>query len=157
MLIFYLEGYNGKISCKELYVSGTKNFFVDHPSNPNLKIKYSAVEGPEAAMYYRGKSLLKNGKCRIDFPEHFKVLVNDTTLSFSLTPHSIQSKGLAVSKITNEYIEVQELNNGNGNYEFSYVIYGIRKGYEDYQVYLYKDDANNFIPAPSNNFDNINK
>lgn len=126
-------------------VYGTsKSFIVDDPNDSTRKIKYTCIEGPEAAMYYRGKGKLNNGKAYVELPEHFKVLVNDTTLTFSLTPHSSTSKGLAIESVTKNGFEVKELFNGAGNYEFSFVIYGIRKGYENYEVYIDKSS----FPSP---------
>jgi hypothetical protein len=51
-----------------------------------------------------------------------------------LTPLSASSKGLAVIQKGLTSIEVQELFDGKGNYDFDYEIKAVRKGHEDYQI-----------------------
>lgn len=47
----------------DITASGTKNFQIDHPLEPDKKILvHSALEGPEAAVYYRGEAQLEEGK-----------------------------------------------------------------------------------------------
>ena len=41
-----------------------------------------------------------------------------------------------VVEVSSEGFEVRELLGGQGSYPFDYVAYGVRKGYEDYPVYI---------------------
>jgi hypothetical protein len=123
----------------EIWSSGTKPFIVPDPTNPSRKIKYTAIEGPEAAMYHRGKIKLNKGVAEIILPDHFKALAVNESITISLTPHSLKSLGVAVDIIDIDKIRIGELQNGQGNYEVSYFISAVRKGYENYEVYQYED------------------
>lgn len=111
----------------------TKSFVEPHPLDPSLDIVYACIEGPEAAMYVRGKGQLVNGHAVIELPEHFQLMMVPETLTVQLTPGSRLSRGLAY-EIHDGKIEVFELNGGTGSYEFSWVVTSVRKGYEDWQV-----------------------
>jgi hypothetical protein len=127
----------------------TKNFIDIDPTNPSRKIRYTSIEGPEAAMYVRGKANLVNGRAIIKLPEHFSALAVASSITVTLTPRSFNSKGLATGKISSNAIEVGELFNGTGSYEFDYVVYAVRKGYEDYKVYLDPNDLKSLmVPSP---------
>jgi len=112
----------------------TKSFIVIYPLDDTKDIVYTSLEGPEAAAYFRGTTNLKNGNAFIEYPEHFRLLINSKTITVNLTPLSAESKGLAVINKTDSGLEVKELFQGNGNYEFDYEVKGVRKGYEDYKV-----------------------
>ncbi len=124
----------------DFWANGTKSFIVNDPTDNTRKIKYTCLEGPEAAMYFRGKARLADGRATIELPDYFRSLASDSTITVSLTPHSLSSKGMAVDKIGNGTVTVGELFEGTGNYEFSYTVYAVRKGYENYEVYINKDD-----------------
>ena len=51
-----------------------------------------------------------------------------------LTPLSAKSTGLAVVEKSVDRLVVRELGNGDGTYDFDYMVMAVRKGYEDYQV-----------------------
>jgi hypothetical protein len=118
----------------------TKNFVDVDPTDPTRKIRYTSIEGPEAAMYVRGKAKLINGRGIIQLPDHFTALALESSITVTLTPRSFESKGLAIGNISSTNIEVGELFKGSGNYEFDYLVYAVRKGYENYKVYIYPED-----------------
>ncbi len=126
-----------------------KNFRMEHPTQPGKDIWYACIEGPEAAAYERGTGTLKNGEAFVPFSEHFELVVNPQTLTVILTPHSVETFGLAVIKKTPRGILVKELtggmkNRGKGNFSFDWEVKGVRKGYEDYRVIR---DADEDLPA----------
>jgi hypothetical protein len=112
---------------------GVKQFRVPNPRDLTTDIWYASLEGPEAAMYVRGKGRLVNGQATLELPDHFQIMMVPESLTVQLTPGSRQSKGLAY-EIQNGRIVVFELNNGRGSYEFSWVVTSIRKGFEGYRV-----------------------
>ncbi len=117
-------------------VFGTlKSFVVPDPGRPDRMIKYSSIEGPEAAIYARGTATLVNGSVSISFSDHFAAMAVPASITVSLTPRSAASKGLAAVEVTATGIKVTELAQGTGNYAFDYVVYAVRKGFENYQVY----------------------
>ena len=135
--------------CGQLFLSGTggnsvlidgcqgvKNAVIDHPSDRKKQIFYAAMEGPEVGLYTRGVGTLKNGKARVQFPDHFAGIVGKKGLTVQLTPHSAQSLGLAAVKLSPKGLEVHELGGdlAKGNYDFSFTVQGVRAGSEKYPV-----------------------
>ena len=114
----------------------------EDPYEPSNAIYYSTLAGPEASVYLRGTAQLLNGKVIITLPEHFGIAAATDGLTIQLTPLSGVSKGLAVTSKSNIEITVEELGNGNGNYQFDYLVHAVRKGEEDYQVIRSKDAEN---------------
>ncbi len=123
-----LNGQTGEI------IGTTKSFAMPHPVEPAKQIVYAALEGPEAAAYVRGTATLVNGKAALSLPEHFSLIVGEQGMTVHLTPRSTASRGLAVVSSSSKEIVVGELGNGAGNYPFDYLVQGIRKGQEKFQV-----------------------
>ena len=115
-------------------VDGTKPFFMPHPTQAGKEIWYSAIEGPEAGTYLRGTGKLVNGKAQVEFPEHFRLVINPETMTIVTTPLSAASKGIAVISKSIEGFEVQELWEGAGNYDFDWEVKAVRKGHENFKV-----------------------
>lgn len=85
-------------------------------------------------MYVRGIARLVNGRATIELPDHFRNLAFEPGMTVQLTPRSLDSKGLATTKVSLSGIEVGELAGGRGNYEFDWRVEAVRKGWEDYKV-----------------------
>ncbi|HUU83561.1 MAG TPA: hypothetical protein VM243_08660, partial [Phycisphaerae bacterium] len=126
-----------------MYVQGTstgvisadiKNFRVPNPSQPGTDIWYACVEGPEAAAYVRGTAHLVNGRATVALPDHFTAVATSRGMTVQLTPHSAESKGLAVVERSIEGFVVRELFSGAGTYDFDYTVMAVRQGHEDYRV-----------------------
>ena len=64
-------------------LAAKKNFDIKHPSKEGWRLRHACVEGPEAAVYIRGR-LKKNNV--IELPEYWKGLINYDTISVNLTP-----------------------------------------------------------------------
>ena len=86
-------------------------------------------------MYVRGTARLVNGRARIELPDHFRKLADEQGMTVQLTPRSAESKGLAAVRVSLDGIEVAELLNGRGNYEFDWRVEAVRKEHRDFQVY----------------------
>jgi hypothetical protein len=123
-----LNGQTGEI------IGITKSFAMPHPVEPAQQIVYAALEGPEAGAYVRGTATLVNGRAVVALPEHFSLIVSEQGLTVQLTPRSLSSRGLAVLSSSPQEIVVEELANGAGNYEFDYLVQGLRRGKENFQV-----------------------
>jgi len=119
----------------------SKSFIVADPSDSNRMIKYTSVEGPEAAIYVRGTASLVSGQGHIEFPDHFSAMAVPSSITVSLTPRSASSMGLAAVSVSSQGIDVAELGGGTNSYSFDYVAYAVRKGFEDYEVYSSKEQA----------------
>ena len=66
----------------EHVLSAKKNFDIPHPIKKGWRLTYSCLEGPEAAVYIRGKLTNTN---IIKLPEYWKNLVDPDTITVSIT------------------------------------------------------------------------
>jgi len=64
-----------------------------------------------------------------------------SSITVTLTPRSARSMGLAAVDVSSQGIQVEELAGGRNSYAFDYVAHAVRKGFENYQVYLSKEEA----------------
>jgi len=122
-------------------VADAKFFRVPDPDDATRDIYYGCIEGPELAMYVRGTARLVNGRARIELPDHFRKLADEQGMTVQLTPRSGESKGLAAVRVSLDGIEVAELLNGRGNYEFDWEVKAVRKEHRDFQVYRSWDEV----------------
>ena len=58
----------------------------------------------------------------------------EDTITVQLTPGSLESRGLAVGKVSLDEIEVGELHSGTGDYGFHWVVTAVRRAHRDFQV-----------------------
>lgn len=110
-----LNGETGVIS-----KSGMNGFLIEHPRNSREEIFYASLEGPEAGMYVRGSGKLQDGFARIELPEHFLAVARKDTMTVQVTPTSIDTTGLAVTRKHDAGFEVRELIGGPGQTTFDY-------------------------------------
>jgi hypothetical protein len=125
--------FNGNV-----YVNGTLNkgsvgFVQPHPENPSREVVYAAFEGPEHAVFHRGIAHLKNGEVVIEMPDYFSIVAAEEGITVQFTPRSAESKGLAAVKVNRDRIEVKELFEGKGSYEFDFFITAKRAGFERHE------------------------
>lgn len=128
----FFGGYGVYIS-GNITATGTKNFIQEHPTNPDKVIVYTAIEAGEAGTYTRGSSTLTSGRVTINLPEHFSLVTSTEGITVQVTPTG-PCNGLYVASKSTSQIEVAELGNGTSNTSFDWIIYGVRKGYENYEV-----------------------
>lgn len=63
----------------------TKTFVINHPQNQSKYLIHGTLEGPEAAVYYRGTGQLVNGKTEITLPDYFEALTRQEGRTIILT------------------------------------------------------------------------
>ncbi|MCX5328341.1 hypothetical protein [Streptomyces sp. NBC_00140] len=69
------------------YADGTKHFVIDHPLDPeNKSLHHVCVEGPEAAVFYRGCARLADGWTEVELPPYFEGLARADGRTVMLTP-----------------------------------------------------------------------
>ncbi|HRG40225.1 MAG TPA: collagen-like protein [Saprospiraceae bacterium] len=117
-----------------------KNFKMQDPTDATKSIWYACLEGPEAGAYERGVGKLNSGETFIPYTDHFKKVINPSTVTIILTPQSIETYGLAVVEKRKDGFVVKELMHGKGNFSFDWEVKGVRMGYEDYQVVRNNDE-----------------
>ena len=64
-------------------LSAKKDFDIPHPTKFGWRLTHACVEGPEAAVYFRGRLTNKN---EIELPEYWEKLVDIETLTVDLQP-----------------------------------------------------------------------
>ncbi len=83
------------------YALGNKSFDIEHPNKKGWRLRHICVEGPESAIYIRGK--LK-GTHIIDIPEYWQGLVDYDTITVNLTPCGKPDLSLYVKEIKDNKI-----------------------------------------------------
>ena len=70
-------------ACGGHMLSRKKDFDIPHPSKPGWRLTHACPEGPEAAVYTRGRV---QNKTEIELPKYWKDLVDIDTLTVNLQP-----------------------------------------------------------------------
>ena len=73
----------GSVSTASGKSSGAKAFDIPHPTKEGQRLRHICIEGPESAVYVRGR--VCNGKNVIDLPDYWSGLVDYETLTIQLT------------------------------------------------------------------------
>jgi len=103
-----------------------KLFDIKHPSKENKRLIHGCLEGPELAVYYRGKT----NSSRIEFPYYWEDLVDQNTITVHLTPTSLNQVNLICTDVSNNGASVYGANNEN----YFFIVYGERKDIEKLEV-----------------------
>ena len=100
-----------------------KSFLIPHPDTSKFgwMLQHGNLEGPEHAVYYRGKI---TGSNRINLPPYWKFLVHAGTISVTLTPIGSYQQ-LYITDVNSQYVEIKE--NGDNYIDCYYMVYGERK------------------------------
>ena len=126
--------FNGSVNVTGSLSKGSGTFVQPHPSDPSKEVAYAFFEGPEHAVFLRGKAKLIKGRATIRTPEYFRVVAGkDEDITVQFTPRSIDTFGVAAVQVTRDTIEVRELKGGKHSYEFDYFITAKRGGFEGHQ------------------------
>ena len=119
----------GKINCAwldgELAIakaSPPKGFDMHHPTKPGWRLTHICIEGPEAAVYYRGKL---EGSNMIELPEYWRGLVDVETITVQLTPIGVYQE--LSYEISDWGTKIKVLNNAGSAINCSYIVFGERK------------------------------
>jgi len=110
--------------CGAHRLSKKKDFDIPHPSKDGWRLTHACVEGPEAAVYFRGRITSKN---EIDLPSYWKDLVDIQSLTVSLTPIG-SHQDVIVKRWDDSKIYLQS--KGNMPIDCFYHVYAERKDTE---------------------------
>ena len=80
-----------------------KNFVIPHPTKQGKQLVHTCLEGPENGVYVRGK-LLNNTV--IELPEYWTGLVDESTITVSLTPIGAH-QDIIVKRVSDNKIYLQ--------------------------------------------------
>jgi hypothetical protein len=124
----------GNVSITGNLTKGSGSFVQPHKKDPSKEIVYAFFEGPEHAVFLRGRGKLVDGRAVIETPDYFRdVAGSDEDITVQFTPRSSRSKGLAAVEVTKDSVRVEELMEGKGTYEFDYFITAKRAGFEGHE------------------------
>ena len=118
--------FSGTVTASEVTAGGItltsrKAFDIEHPTKKGWRLRHICLEGPESAVYYRGKMQDTN---TIHLPDYWFALVDPETITINLTPIGSYQE-LFVEKISwGKNIIVK--NREGGPIHCHYVIYGER-------------------------------
>ena len=102
--------------------SGAKFFVEPHPADASKVIRYTALEGPEAGTYFRGRGRFERGIARIPVPEDFRLVTDPDGLTVQVTPIGrMASVGVVRADLNEIVVE------SSRNLEFYYLVQGVRK------------------------------
>ena len=87
--------------------TGNKGFDIPHPTQEKKRVRHICVEGPESAIYIRGKL---DGTNIIELPEYWTGLVDYDTITVTLTPSGKPDLSLHVKEVTEEKIIISSDN-----------------------------------------------
>ncbi|MBI5571100.1 MAG: hypothetical protein HY914_14240 [Desulfomonile tiedjei] len=111
----------------DLIVTGLKNFQIAHPIEPERKwLVHSALEGPEAAVYYRGEAQLHNGKVVIALPSYFEALARKEQRTVQLTPIDGWSPLYVEEKVQEGRFTVRTAKGGDPDQRFYWEVKAVR-------------------------------
>ena len=156
-------GNKGKLASRFAVAdSKPKPFDLKHPTKgEGHRLRYACIEGPEVAVYCRGR--LKESNV-INLPDYWKDLVHADSITVQLQPIGRQ-QNLIVEEFDNEYIVIAEdltntdLITGLSTIDCFYHVYGERKDINPLIV-EYKGDTWEDYPDPNydpNKVDSDNK
>ena len=115
----------GDINATGALTATTKSFVINHPTKPNMKLRYGSLEGPENGVYIRGRL---RGNI-IELPDYWVGLVDEDTITVNLTP-IINKQDLFVKEIKDNKVFVE----GSDQINCFFTVYGERKDEPRFEV-----------------------
>jgi len=68
----------------QVLYNSSKSFIIDHPTKPDSYLVHACLEGPEAGVYYRGKSTITNNEfVKIELPDYVDKLAKNFTVQIT--------------------------------------------------------------------------
>lgn len=123
-----------------------KSFDIKHPNKEGWRLRHVCVEGPEAAIYIRGRLETENS---IKLPDYWKGLVDYDSITVDLTPFGKPDPTLYVESISEDEVIVAS----DGEIKTFYTVTAARLGemvveYEGETLDDYPGDPTNFTFQP---------
>ena len=122
----------GSVSSASGKSSGAKAFDIPHPSKEGHRLRHICLEGPETAVYHRGR--LKESNV-INLPDYWKDLVHEDSITVQLQPIG-SNQNLVIQEFNNEFIVIAEDSTNTdlitdlSTIDCFYHVYGERKDVE---------------------------
>ena len=112
--------------------AGAKAFDIPHPSKEGHRLRHICLEGPETAVYHRGR--LKESNV-INLPDYWKDLVHEDSITVQLQPIG-SNQNLVIQEFDDEFIVIAEDSTNTdlitdlSTIDCFYHVYGERKDVE---------------------------
>jgi len=137
-----------------------KPFDIKHPSKEGHRLRYACIEGPEVAVYYRGRL---RGNNIIELPYYWKDLVHEDSITVELQPIG-KKQYLIIESFNNREIVIKDYNaDMGGQIDCFFHVYGERKDinpliteYEGEKCTDYPDPNHHTIPDEERNYNDPN-
>ncbi len=97
----YLNNNGGDVRTGGTFYAASKNFVIDHPGRPGYRLVHSCVEGPEAAVYYRGEAQLTGGTATVQLPDYFEALTRREGRTVQLTAKGSEPFLMSATEVEN--------------------------------------------------------
>jgi hypothetical protein len=116
-------------SNNKITYSTSKTFVIDHPEDEDKLLVHACLEGPEAGVYYRGKSIIENGKnVTIVLPSYVSKFAKNFTIH--LTPMYDESTTDNVIILKPTDVNNSKFTVYGPNCMFNWIVYGERLSIE---------------------------
>jgi len=102
-------GVNGNLGVLGVLSAAVKSFDIPHPSKDGMRLMHGCLEGPEHAVYIRGRI---TGSNIITLPDYWKDLVNIDSITVSLTEIGY-NQNLVVSDFDDKNIRIKSMCESN--------------------------------------------
>jgi len=137
-----------------------KPFDIKHPSKEGHRLRYACIEGPEVAVYYRGRL---RGNNIIELPYYWRDLVHEDSITVELQPIG-KKQYLIIESFNNREIVIKDYNaDMGGQIDCFFHVYGERKDinpliteYEGEKCTDYPDPNHHSIPDEERNYNDPN-
>ena len=94
-----------KLQVNGSFAATTKSFVIDHPTKPDMKLRYGSLEGPENGVYVRGRL---DNQSVIELPEYWWNLVDERSITVNLTAMGM-SQDLWVQSVSSRFVHLNQL------------------------------------------------
>jgi hypothetical protein len=122
---------------QNIQVLGGKSFVAAHPIAKDRIIVHACLEGPEAAVYYRGQGQLKKGVATIRLPDYFEGLTGSEDRTVQVTPLYEGKEpvvALAATAVAGGRFHVRAIGTDNPAQRFCWEVKAVRKDIPEFAV-----------------------
>jgi hypothetical protein len=119
-----------KLQVAGSFAATTKSFVIDHPTKPDMKLRYGSLESPYHGVRLTGESEIINGVCVVKLPDYIHSLCKHEGSQVQIT-NIKHGKVLWVDSIDIDNDEFTIATEEAGNYKFYWSFTAIRKDVED--------------------------
>jgi hypothetical protein len=122
-----------KLQVNGSFAATTKSFVIDHPTKPDMKLRYGSLESPYHGVRLTGEAEVVDGVCTVKLPDYIHALCKQEGVNVQLT-NIKHGKVLWVDQVDIDNDEFTVATESAGNHKFYWSFTAIRKDIEDMVV-----------------------